>query len=245
MFNDDEPLYFKKMHEFSTGDGFVEMANSLADMIRFVGNEPSVGLFYIQQHAHNAVPNLINLKTKVASRCRETSLRAQDSEDSTVMVRSMKHCGFRIAKEMIKDIRHCLAVISFSTRQEEEKRKKGLSIKTGSSSFRVRKTDPFSGPQLEFFRSSGYLSDVFRSPRSMKWPKREESGEELKMVKVGNDDEADNDDDLPVSTQVVDELAVDISVPCHNQIHSHLNDSYDELNIQARFEDWLEGRGNQ
>ncbi|KAK4359960.1 hypothetical protein RND71_022189 [Anisodus tanguticus] len=63
MFNDDEPLSFKKMHEFSTVDGFVDITESLADMIKFIANEPSVGLFYIQQHNQKAAPNLVISKT--------------------------------------------------------------------------------------------------------------------------------------------------------------------------------------
>ncbi|CAA0841087.1 Unknown protein [Striga hermonthica] len=34
MFNDEEPLSFKKMHDFSTADGFLEITEDLADMIR-------------------------------------------------------------------------------------------------------------------------------------------------------------------------------------------------------------------
>ncbi|GMQ07530.1 hypothetical protein CsSME_00051683 [Camellia sinensis var. sinensis] len=36
------------MHELSTVDGFVEVTESLAEMIKYVANEPSVGLFYVQ-----------------------------------------------------------------------------------------------------------------------------------------------------------------------------------------------------
>ncbi|KAL7189962.1 hypothetical protein ACSBR1_039575 [Camellia fascicularis] len=100
------------MHEFSTVDGFVEVIESLAEMIKYVANEPSVGLFYVQQHTQNAVPNLINLKNNVMEKSRELTLHTKDLEDSITMVRSMKDYGFPIADEMIGDIKKSLAIMS-------------------------------------------------------------------------------------------------------------------------------------
>ncbi|KAL6006686.1 hypothetical protein ACLOJK_032179 [Asimina triloba] len=34
----------------------------LAEMIKYIANEPSVGLFYVQQHTQNAIPNLVHIK---------------------------------------------------------------------------------------------------------------------------------------------------------------------------------------
>ncbi|KAL0317351.1 UNVERIFIED_CONTAM: hypothetical protein Sangu_2149400 [Sesamum angustifolium] len=73
------------MNDFSTVDGFVEISEDLADMIKFVANEPSVGLFYIQQHTQNAAPNLINLKNNVVEKSHETTLHTEDLEDSITM----------------------------------------------------------------------------------------------------------------------------------------------------------------
>lgn len=112
MFNDEEPITFKKMHDFSTVDGFVEINKNLADMIKFVANEPSVGLFYVQQHTQNAAPNLLNLKNNVAEKSHETVLHTEDLDDSMTMLRSMKECGFPVADEMIRDIKKSLSIIS-------------------------------------------------------------------------------------------------------------------------------------
>ena len=56
------------MHGFSMVDGFAEITESLAEMIKYVANEPSVGLFYVQQHTWNAVPNVIRLKNNVVEK---------------------------------------------------------------------------------------------------------------------------------------------------------------------------------
>ncbi|XP_059307568.1 uncharacterized protein LOC132059096 [Lycium ferocissimum] len=166
MFNDDEPLAFKKMHEFSTVDGFVEITESLADMIKFIANEPSVGLFYIQQHTQKAAPNLVNLKNNIEERSRELSLHTEDLEDSITVIGSMKECGIPIANEMIKDLRHSLAVIS------KKQPKKGL-ISGPRSSFPVGITTSWSpatwgrstGSEEDDDRAPGYLSNVFRSAK--------------------------------------------------------------------------------
>ncbi|KAF3795693.1 hypothetical protein EJ110_NYTH04344 [Nymphaea thermarum] len=50
------------MHDFSTVDGFMDVNDCVVEMIQRVANEPSVGLFYVQQHTQNAVPNLIRTK---------------------------------------------------------------------------------------------------------------------------------------------------------------------------------------
>ncbi|KAE8708994.1 BTB/POZ domain-containing protein [Hibiscus syriacus] len=80
------------MNGFSDVDGFVEITESLAEMIKFGANEPSVGLFYIQQHTENAVPNLVNLHDHVVEESHQVILHIEDSEDSITMVRSMKEC---------------------------------------------------------------------------------------------------------------------------------------------------------
>ncbi|KAK4353434.1 hypothetical protein RND71_028952 [Anisodus tanguticus] len=100
------------MHVFSTVDGFVEITESLADMIKFIANEPSAELFCIQQHTQNAVPNLINLNNNIEQKSRQVTLHTADSEDYIIMVRSIKECGFPIVNEMIKDLGHALAIVS-------------------------------------------------------------------------------------------------------------------------------------
>lgn len=43
----------------------VTVQNSITDMVKDVANEPSVGLYFVQQHVHKAVPGLLSLKVSV------------------------------------------------------------------------------------------------------------------------------------------------------------------------------------
>ncbi|CAN8307060.1 unnamed protein product [Cochlearia groenlandica] len=85
------------MHEFSTIDGFAEINESLAEMIKYIANEPSVGIYYIQQHVRNAAPNILKLDREVSEKAHETALHTQDLDDSISMVKSMKDCGLPVA----------------------------------------------------------------------------------------------------------------------------------------------------
>lgn len=38
--------------------------NSVTDMVKDIANEPSVGLYFVQQHVHKAVPGLLALKVE-------------------------------------------------------------------------------------------------------------------------------------------------------------------------------------
>lgn len=100
------------MQDYSPVDGFVDITECMADLIKYVANEPSTGLFYIQQHTQNAVPNIINLRKRITEKSHEITMYTEDSEDSITMIRSMKECGFPIADEMIRDISNTLAGIS-------------------------------------------------------------------------------------------------------------------------------------
>ncbi|PQQ01794.1 uncharacterized protein Pyn_26821 [Prunus yedoensis var. nudiflora] len=249
------------MHGFSTVDGFVEITEGLAEMIKYVANEPSVGLFYIQQHTQNAVPNLVSLRNTVVDKSRETTLHTEDSEDSIAMVRSMKECGFPIADEMIRDIKKSLAVMS--TKQP----KRGL-IHNQTSSFQMGRTS--SWKPASWVRSpsvaqqdteSGYFSTVIKSARqkasNFKWPPLD--SKELTQASYPNptpsvasastssslpDVEAE---ELPVSSHVADEQQedqVDDSLSTHNLVP--MEENFDEFKAdkELKLQEWLEGTGN-
>ncbi|GAY54523.1 hypothetical protein CUMW_157330 [Citrus unshiu] len=231
FFTDELPFAFSKMHGFSTVDGFVEITESLAEMIKYVANEPSVGLFYIQQHTQNAVPNLVNLKSNVVEKSRETGLHTEDLEDSVCMVRSMKECGFSIADDMIRDIRKSLSVMS--TKQP----KRGL-IQKPTFSFQMGRTSSW-GPVVwgrgsvhdpkGDEQNSSYFSNVLKSARqkaiNFKWPQPDSiditlaPGEKLlpnptPPLSVASASTSSSRQDmevgeLPVSSQVADELRVE------------------------------------
>ncbi|KAI4382708.1 hypothetical protein MLD38_008636 [Melastoma candidum] len=160
------------MHGFSTVDGFVEISENLAEMIKYIANEPSVGLFYIQQHTKNAVPNVVTLKNNVTTKSRETSLHSEDLEDSIAMSRSMKDCGLPIIDDMISDIRNSLALMS------SKQPKRGL-IRNPMSGFRMRRTSSLGGMawggssatgDLGRQRSGNYFSSVINSAKqNLRW----------------------------------------------------------------------------
>lgn len=159
------------MNGFSTVDGFVEITESFGEMIKYVANEPSVGLFYVQQHAQNAVPNLVALNNNVTEKSRITTLHAQDLDDSVTVVRSMKEHGLPIAGDMIKDIKSSLLLMSSKQPQTPS---------SGLMTGRRGSWGPSAWGQTavnvshDNEKSSSYLSTVFKSAKQkaskLKWP---------------------------------------------------------------------------
>ncbi|GFZ14696.1 hypothetical protein Acr_24g0008860 [Actinidia rufa] len=254
------------MHEFSTADGFVEITESLADMIKFVANEPSVGLFYIQQHTQNAMPNLVNVKNKVAEKSREMTLHTEDLEDSITMVRSMKDTGFPIADEMIKDIKKSLAIISL------KQPKRGL-IQCPSSGFQMGRTISW-GLNAVYARqdsegSGNYLSSVFKSAKerasNFKWSqldsKESRQSKDERLVAYPTpplpiasasttSTLSEEAGELPLSNQLADALQQEES-PVDGSLSKHqsllLPENFDEFRAdrEAKLEEWLGGTDNQ
>ncbi|KAG2332469.1 hypothetical protein Bca52824_003649 [Brassica carinata] len=153
------------MHEFSTVDGFAEINESLAEMIKYIANEPSVGLYYIQHHVRNATPNVLNLNAQILDKSRETALHTEDSEDSIAMVKSMKECGSPIADGMIGDIKSSLAILS------SKQPRRGRSSSSIATPTTMRGSD-YSQDNSE--SSSSYFTSVFKSAKekasNIKWP---------------------------------------------------------------------------
>ncbi|OMO65558.1 hypothetical protein CCACVL1_21495 [Corchorus capsularis] len=257
------------MNGFSTVDGFVEITESLSEMIKYMANEPSVGLFYVQQHAQNAIPNVVNLNNHVVEKSREAALHTEDLEDSLTMVRSMKECGFPIADDMIKDIKNSLTIMS--TKQP----KRGL-ISSPASSFQMRRSSSW-GP-IAWGQGSGkaeqdgsnYFSTVIKSARqkasNFKWPQLEPKEQiqtepqkpppypapPLSVASASTsssviDTEAD---ELPLSNQMADELheeqekeeTEDDDKPVDHKL-SLLSENYEDFKAdkEAKLEQWLDG----
>ncbi|GAB2276805.1 hypothetical protein Dimus_011520 [Dionaea muscipula] len=256
------------MYEFSAGDGFVELNESLGEMIKYIANEPSVGLYYIQQHAQHAVPNVVGLRNNIVENSRETLLQAEDLEDSITMVRSMKECGCPIADEMIGEIKRSLAIMS--TKQPI----RGL-IQRSNSSFQIGGMPSSWSPSIWSARRDGerrmmgsYLSSVLHKAGNFKWPQIDLM--ELQEIKVEDlgayQDESlstlpdeEEVEELPLSSQIVDdeddheeEEEEDAKAPTDCKLKSHhasssrssrsRSDNYDEFKAdrEARLEAWLE-----
>ncbi|CAH1430434.1 unnamed protein product [Lactuca virosa] len=212
MFNDDDARSaLTNMYEYSPVDGFVEISQGLGDMIKSLANEPSMGLFYIQQHTHNAVPNLVSINKNIMTKSREMSLHTEDSEDSITMLRSMKESGFPIVDDMVKDITKSLAIMS------SKQPKKGLLISNKSFSG----TTTMSG-------TGSYLSSAFKSAKlkatNLKWASVETS-------------ESSMEEELPVSSENgnedKDELILNLS-------RSEKFDEF-KADKEAKLEEWLGG----
>lgn len=270
--SDELQFALEKLHEFSTVDGFVEITECLAEMIKYVANEPSVGLFYVQQHTQNAVPNVITLKNNVVEKSREMTLHTEDSEDSITIVRSMKECGFPIADEMIRDIKKSLVIMS--TKQP----RRGL-IHNPISGFQIGRTSSW-GPtawgrgavyaQEDNGRREGYFSAVLKSAKhkasNFKWPQLDPKGSTqtegemllpyptptLSMASASTSSSLPDVevDELPLSSRIEDEALQEeeeesvVSFPSHNL--SPVSDTFDNFKAdkEAKLNEWLEGTDN-
>ncbi|XP_072966377.1 uncharacterized protein [Typha angustifolia] len=102
------------MEALSTAGGFLSVKEGVNEMIKYLANEPSVGLFFVQQHVQASAPHLLNVTDKFADKIHEVTLHTEDIEDSICSVRSMAEYGLPIADEMIKDINESLLLISTS-----------------------------------------------------------------------------------------------------------------------------------
>ncbi|KAK8662266.1 hypothetical protein V6N13_091851 [Hibiscus sabdariffa] len=160
------------MNGFSTADGFVVITESLAEMITYIANEPSVGLLYVQRHTHDAVPIIINLSGRVGEKSREASWHGEDLEDSITMVSSMKECGFPIVDEMIKDIMNSLTLVSAN----QPKRGSFDGLDLGTTMRKTRSWGSISwgyGSEDAQQDGSNYFSTIFKSAREkasgLKW----------------------------------------------------------------------------
>ncbi|KAJ7975026.1 MEF2BNB-like protein [Quillaja saponaria] len=232
------------MHGFSTVDGFVEISECLAEMIKFVANEPSVGLLYIQQHTKKAVPNVIHLKNNVAEKFHETTLHTEDLEDSITMVRSMKECGFPIVDEMIRDIKKSMVIM------KTKRPRRGL-INHPASNLQAGKTSSRSAfdSQEGSRRSGNYFSTVLKSAKekasTLKWPQPSlllsatSSGTSSSLLGT----EAD---ELPLSGQGEDqsrkhEEQADLNIFGHKLLS--VSEKFDDFKAdkEAQLEEWLEG----
>ncbi|XP_073037183.1 uncharacterized protein [Primulina eburnea] len=243
------------MQEFSVVDGFLEVTEGLTDMIKYVANEPSVGLFYVQKHIQNAAPNLVNLKNNVVEKSRETVLHTEDLEDSMAMMRSMKECGFPAAEEMIGEIKKSLSIMA------NKQPRKGLLSNSGSGYIgRTRSWSPatlgsnamFPHPDDE--KNGGYLSGVFKSAKqkvtNLKWP-QVESKDSMKSEDTSPNakeghltvPEAEGEDLLSNQDgkQLQEESQLSTSLS-HLALLS-LCENYDEFKAdrEAKLEEWLGG----
>ncbi|KAF9615002.1 hypothetical protein IFM89_021556 [Coptis chinensis] len=229
---------------FSTVDGFVEVNNCVGKMIKYVANEPSVGLYYVQQHTHNALPNLLHLKDRVVGSSYETTLHTQDLEDSILVVDSMKSCGLSITDDMLKDINNSLMLMSASHPQRG-----GLTSFHSGSVVAHQDTES----------SGSYFSSVLKTAKqkagSIKWSQldpKQPIANKSDQLPSSSEVVCDIDstlpnreaEELPLSSKILAEqlegpVPVDGSLPSHDL--ASLSENYEEFkaNKEAELEEWL------
>ncbi|XP_043718865.1 uncharacterized protein LOC122666840 isoform X3 [Telopea speciosissima] len=229
------------MHGFSIVDGFMNVNESLAEMIKYVANEPSVGLFYVQQHTQNAVPSLLNVKDKVGEKCHETTLHTDDLEDSLTMLKSMKECGLPLTDEMIKDIKKSVLIMSSVQPQRGyfqlvnfmliHNQKSGFEIGKSSSWGAVSYDRNVLGVQQDEGSRGNYLSAVLKLAKQramgLRWPElnsKQQRGPE--------------DEQLDEAAMVAGSLA--------GQDLSSVMEKYDHFRAirEVKLKEWLEGPDN-
>ncbi|ONK59067.1 uncharacterized protein A4U43_C08F2640 [Asparagus officinalis] len=182
---------------FSTAMAFMKLKEGVDEMIKYIANEPSVGLYYVQQHAHSSMPYLLNVRDKAVEKIHEVTLHTEDIEDSIYVVRSMTECGLPIADEMIKDINKSLHIMSAC------QPKRGLIT---PSTFNY---SPF-GSQHDGGSSQGYLSSVLNSAKQkaagLRWLKGEKFTPSMSLSVDGSTTTTPTDnevDELPVSSSLI------------------------------------------
>ncbi|XP_010934601.1 uncharacterized protein [Elaeis guineensis] len=136
-------------------------------MIKYLANEPSMGLFFVQQHAQTSMPYLLNVKDKVVEEIHEVTLQTEDIEDSICVVRSMTEYGLPIADEMIKDINKSLHIMSTSKPKRGLIQNPSWGFEAGRASSGTQYTLNYdiSSGQQSGGSSRGYLSAVFNSAK--------------------------------------------------------------------------------
>ncbi|KAF5729480.1 hypothetical protein HS088_TW21G01646 [Tripterygium wilfordii] len=214
------------MHGFSIVDGFAELNECLAEMIKYIANEPSLGLYYVQQHSQNTVPNVINLNNHVVEKSQETTLHTEDLEDSIAMVGSVKECGFLIAEEMIKDIGKSLAIMS------QKQPRRGL-IHNPTSSFHVGRSSSW-GPAM--------WGRTAVSSRQNYQRKDDVEGDKLPVSSRDANELEEEEEEEEEEKGEEKEGRENISLPLHTILWS-LPQNFDEFkaNKEAELEEWLEG----
>lgn len=140
---------------------------NVVEMIKYVTNEPSVGLYYAQQHTHNALPNLLRLQDRVENKARDYPAHSGLGGI---------HCGHSVTHDMISDTNKSLLLISTSQPKSGLIRSTSSGFRGGNSSFgdAAVLSHGSAFAQQEVKSSGGYLSAVLKFPKekavNIRWP---------------------------------------------------------------------------
>ncbi|KAL3684486.1 hypothetical protein R1sor_002508 [Riccia sorocarpa] len=81
-----------------------EVHDTITEMMKQLANEPSVGLYFVQQHVQRAVPAVVQLKAQIVDATQEAEFVTQDVKDARNAVRAIKECGPPVIERMIKTL---------------------------------------------------------------------------------------------------------------------------------------------
>ncbi|XP_062196711.1 uncharacterized protein LOC133899687 [Phragmites australis] len=237
----------------SPADGFLRVKDGVDEMIEYVANEPSVGLYFVQQHARASMPLLLDVKGKVVEKTHEVTLHTEDMEDSICAVRSMAEFGLPLADDMIKDINKSLQIMS------KAQPKRGL-IQNPSWGFQFGKS-PGTWDDLSAANggsSQNYLSSMFntakRKASGLRWPQpdfttKDDSSENSASSVAPESSQAGGQgasmpdterDELPISSQLSDgRTATNQSLPATDI--SKMVETYNKFKEEQelKLQEWL------
>ncbi|KAJ7299628.1 hypothetical protein O6H91_Y190000 [Diphasiastrum complanatum] len=77
-----------------------EVHDSLTEVIKQIANEPSLGLYFVQQHVHKVVPVVVSLKVQLVEETQEVVLSTEDAKDALTAVSTMKELGPSVIGKM-------------------------------------------------------------------------------------------------------------------------------------------------
>ncbi|XP_006659115.2 uncharacterized protein LOC102711087 [Oryza brachyantha] len=239
----------------SPADGFLCVKDGVDEMIKYVANEPSVGLYFVQQHAQASMPLLLDVKGKVAEKIHEVTLHTEDIEDSICAVRSMAEFGLPIADDMIKDINKSLKIMS------KNQPKRGL-IQNPSWGFQSVKS---AGTWEDLDTTNGgssrnYFSSMFNTAKqkasTLRWSqpdftmKDDISEESVSSAAPGSSQVGGHGastpsdagkDDLPVSSQLLDNNTATTNESFSSTDISRTAETYNKFKEEQelKLQEWL------
>ncbi|KAG8046495.1 hypothetical protein GUJ93_ZPchr0008g13926 [Zizania palustris] len=239
----------------SPADGFLCVKDGVDEMIKYVANEPSVGLYFVQQHAQASMPLLLDVKGKVAEKIHEVALHTEDIEDSICAVRSMAEFGLPIADDMIKDINKSLQIMSKTQPKRGLIQNPSWGFSSGKSSRTWEDLGTTNGSN-----SRNYFSLMFNTAKqkasTLRWPqpdfttKDDTSEESVSSVAPessqagGHGASTPSDaekDDIPVPNQLLDNNTSTVNESLSSTDISKTVETYNRFKEeqQLKLQEWL------
>ncbi|EFJ23797.1 hypothetical protein SELMODRAFT_442733 [Selaginella moellendorffii] len=100
------------------GEALQQAHDLAADMVKQMANEPSVGLYFVQQHVHKAVPAIVSLKDQVGDCAHDSGLSTEDAKDALATVKNFKGVGPPVIERMIKRLNSSIQALQSSRSKE-------------------------------------------------------------------------------------------------------------------------------